>query len=208
MDSYRRRHQCFTDLQLSELFVSEVNTRINETHRDHFGEHLEASLALSTENRMLYQDTVMYLPDDILTKVDRMSMAVSLETRVPLLDHRIVEFAATVPFHLKYAQGTSKRLVKHAMRDFLPPAALTQRKRGFSIPIHRWFREDLNDYFQDTVMNSNSHCRDYLDMCEVKRYVDTHQSRRENYGHQLWTLLMFEHWLNYAHNIRTISLSI
>jgi len=170
--------------------------------------HAETSEGLSDENRMLYQDTVMYLPDDILTKVDRMSMGNSLEARVPLLDHRMVEFAATVPFHLKYSGGISKRLVKHAMAGFLPEVTLQQRKRGFSIPIHRWFREDLNDYFQDVVLRHDSHCRDYLDMCEVKRLVDVHQGGTENYGHHLWVVLMFEHWLTYASKLPNISISL
>ncbi|MFP6598624.1 MAG: asparagine synthase C-terminal domain-containing protein [Candidatus Hydrogenedentota bacterium] len=158
---------------------------IDQERTGRYLKHVEASEGMADENRMLYQDTVMYLPDDILTKVDRMSMGNSLEARVPLLDHRMVEFAATVPFHLKYSRGISKRLVKHAMAGFLPESTLQQRERGFAIPVHRWFREDLNDYFQDVVLSHGSHCRDYLDMCEVKRLVDVNQGGMENYGHHL-----------------------
>ena len=205
MDSFRRRSQCFDDAFLKDLLVPGAHSDPGE---DVFWRHAADSSRYSDPDRMLYQDTVMYLPDDILTKVDRMSMAVSLEARVPLLDHRMVEFASTVPFELKYAGGVSKRLVKHAMRDRLPVQALQQRKRGFAIPIHRWFREDLNDYFQDTVMHHDSRCRAFLDRCEVKRVMDVHQSGRENYGHQLWVLLMFEHWLEYAAALPDLSLSI
>jgi asparagine synthase (glutamine-hydrolysing) len=208
MDSFRRREQCFDQPFLDDLFLPHVVKGLDQEWTGRFLEHADASVSLSDPDRMLYQDTVMYLPDDILTKVDRMSMANSLEARVPLLDHRLVEFAATVPFHLKYAQGTSKRLVKHAMKGILPEETLQQRKRGFSIPIHRWFREDLNDYFQDIVLRHDSHCRDYLDMSEVKRLVDVHQSGTENYGHHLWVLLMFEHWLTYASKLPGMSISL
>ena len=208
MDSFRRREQCFDHPFLDDLFLPRVVKGIDQEWTGRYLEHAEKSIGLSDENRMLYQDTVMYLPDDILTKVDRMSMANSLEARVPLLDHRMVEFAATVPFELKYAQGVSKRLVKHAMTNVLPPATLQQRKRGFAIPVHRWFREDLNDYFQDVVLEHDSHCRAYLDMCEVKQLVDVHQSGMENYGHHLWVLLMFEHWLSYASKLPNMSISL
>ena len=74
--------------------------------------------------------------------------------------------------------------------------------------MHRWFREDLNDYFQDVVLEHDSHCRAYLDMCEVKQLVDVHQSGMENYGHHLWVLLMFEHWLSYASKLPNMSISL
>ena len=133
---------------------------------------------------------------------------IALGARVPLLDHRIVEFAATLPFHLKYSDGVSKRVLKHAMKGILPESSLRQRKRGFSIPIHRWFRKELNDYFQDAVLTHDSRCREFLDMSEVKRLVDVHQAGSENYGHHLWVVLMFEHWLGYASKIPEISLSL
>lgn len=204
MHVFRRRSQCFDDAFLKDLLLPDLHASDAD---DVFWRLAGESASYDDPDRMLFQDTVMYLPDDILTKVDRMSMAVSLEARVPLLDHRLVEFAATVPFHLKYAHGVSKRLAKHAMRDRLPAAALEQRKRGFAIPIHRWFREELTDYFQDTVMHHDSRCRAYLDMCEVKRVVDVHQAGRENYGHHLWVLLMFEQWLAYAARLPDVSLS-
>ena len=94
------------------------------------------------------------------------------------------------------------------MTGFLPPRTLEQRKQGFSIPIHRWVREDLNDYFQDVVLRHDSHSQEYLDMGEVKRLVDVHQSGGENYGHHLWVLLMFEHWLTYASKLPNISISL
>jgi asparagine synthase (glutamine-hydrolysing) len=137
----------------------------------------------------------MYLPDDILTKVDRMSMAHGLEARVSLLDHRIVEFAASVPFHLKLSQGISKRVAKHALRDLLPPALLKQRKRGFSIPIHRWFRESLMEHSRALLLSPDSVCHNYLRRASIENLISEHVSGTADRGHHLWALLVLEHWI-------------
>ena len=147
----------------------------------------------------------MYLPDDILTKVDRMSMAHGLEVRVPLLDHRIVEFAATVPMGLKMKGGTSKRLVKHAMAGVVPPALLKQRKRGFALPIQRWFREDLRVHFEDTVLGPGARCHAFLSAPAIRDLLDRHVRRQAAHGHHLWALLMFEHWLRYLETVPGVS---
>ena len=133
LESFRRRQTCFTPENRAMLYAPEFAETLPVSPEDRYIEHAAAAPG-DPQNAMLYQDTMMYLPGDILAKVDRMSMAHALEARVPLLDYRLVEFAATVPFHLKYDGHTSKRLAKHAMRGFLPPELLTQRKRGFAIP--------------------------------------------------------------------------
>lgn len=191
-ESFRRRQTCFTD----EQRVALLGTRVDDRK-----DYLFARDTMSPENWMLYQDTRRYLPDDILTKVDRMSMAVSLEARVPLLDHRMVEFAATVPFHLKYDGRESKRLVKHALRGVLPENVLQQRKRGFSIPIQRWFREDLGEAYRDTVLGSDSRCGAWLDKDELRSMLDAHAVGRVEVGHHLWAVYMFEQWLGYIDSI-------
>jgi len=160
---------------------------------------------LSHDDRMLCHDTHMYLPDDILTKVDRMSMANSLEVRVPLLDHRIVEFAATLPFHLKLRGNTSKRVPKHALRELLPRTLLRQRKQGFAVPIHRWFRRELRGHFEDVVLGPSALNWRFLDRKTVRDLRDAHVQGKENYGHHLWALLMFEHWLRYIENLPGVS---
>jgi asparagine synthase (glutamine-hydrolysing) len=125
-----------------------------------------------------------------------MSMAHGLEARVPLLDHRIVEYAATLPFHLKYHRGVSKRVMKHAMRDILPPTLLTQRKRGFSLPIHAWFRSGpLRELFQDAVFARDARNASLLQRASVESMLAEHTAGRENHGHRLWAVLMLELWL-------------
>ncbi len=193
-DVFRRRQTCFDAAQRSALYQRPLAAAVMGDATNRFAAHARAARALSLGDGMLYHDFMMYLPDDILTKVDRMSMAHSLEARVPLLDHRLIEFAATVPFAMKLRGRTSKYIMKHALRARLPKALLRQRKQGFAIPIHRWFREELRDHFQDVVLSPGAHCVEVLRADAVRAIFDAHISRRENYGHHLWALLMFEHW--------------
>lgn len=194
---FRRRETCFAPELRAALYRPEWAERTAACVVDRFEEHAAAGPA-SIDEWMLHQDTAMYLPDDILTKVDRMSMAHGLEARVPLLDHRIVEFAATLPFTLKMKGGISKRVVKHAMRGLVPDELLRQRKQGFAIPIQRWFREDLRECFQELVLGNDARCRAHLNVDAVRPLFTEHAAKREDYGHHLWALLMFEQWLRYA----------
>jgi asparagine synthase (glutamine-hydrolysing) len=151
--------------------------------------------AAGDAERMLGTDTTLYLPDDILTKVDRMSMAHALEVRVPLLDHRIVEFAATVPFPLKYAGGISKRLAKHACASTLPAPLLQQRKRGFALPIDRWFRAELGAALHERMEAAQPLLGEVVDIAVARRLLAEHQRGHENHGHRLWALLVLDTWL-------------
>ncbi|MBI5093098.1 MAG: asparagine synthase (glutamine-hydrolyzing) [Candidatus Hydrogenedentes bacterium] len=195
---FRRRETCFAPELRAALYSPDLLERVSASAIDRFQERADEAGNISDDDRMLYQDLTMYLPDDILTKVDRMSMANGLEARVPILDHRIVEFSATVPFHLKYKGAISKRLVKHAVKTLLPPKLLTQRKRGFAIPVHTWFRGELRSHFEDTVLSADSRCAAYLNTATSQTLLREHVEGRENYGHHLWSILMFEHWLRYV----------
>ncbi|MBN2312016.1 MAG: asparagine synthase (glutamine-hydrolyzing) [Candidatus Hydrogenedentes bacterium] len=206
---FRRRQTCFGPQERAALYTRDLADSVLASATDRFQEHADSGGASSWQDRMLYQDLIMYLPDDILTKVDRMSMANSLEARVPILDHRLVEFAATVPFSLKLKGRTSKRLVKHALRSILPPELLRQRKQGFGIPIHRWFREEdgLRGHFEELVLGERARAGRFLKRQSMRALLDAHVSGKENYGHHLWTVLMFEHWLRYIDGIPGVSLS-
>ena len=198
--SFRRRETCFDANLRARLYRRELAEGIAAKAADRFEEHaLEGPPSI--DDWMLHQDSVMYLPDDILTKVDRMSMAHSLEARVPLLDHRIVEFAATVPFELKLRGGVSKRLAKHAVRDLVPRELLQQRKQGFAIPIQKWFRKDLRAFFQELVLCEDARCRAYLEPGAIRTLFNAHATGLENYGHHLWAVLMFEQWLRYIETV-------
>jgi asparagine synthase (glutamine-hydrolysing) len=138
-------------------------------------------------------DLHTYLPLDILTKVDRMSMAHSLETRVPLLDHRLVEFAATVPPELQLRGGTTKYLFKQALRPVLSPDILARPKRGFAIPLRRWFGAGFDELLYDVLLSDTVRRRGIFDVAALERRL--RNGRRDgDLGLDLWTLLAFELW--------------
>lgn len=199
--SFLRRQTCFGEEMRNELYGDDLRSVVARATKHSTERVDDSALDPSDPNWMLERDLRVYLPDDILTKVDRMSMAASLEVRVPMLDHRIVEFAMTVPFALKFSGGVSKRLLKHAIRDTVPQSLLTQRKRGFSLPIHRWFRGELGDQFQELLLTGDARCGGYLNMDSVRTLYSLHSSGTEDMGHHLWTLLSFEHWLRYVESV-------
>jgi asparagine synthase (glutamine-hydrolysing) len=140
-----------------------------------------------------YADFNHYLPLDILTKVDRMSMAHSIETRVPLLDHVFVETAARIPSDLKLRNGRRKHIFKEAMRDILPDAILDRRKQGFAVPLDRWFRGRLESYVNEVLLGPRAVQRGIFEPDFVRRLV-AHNNRGRQLGSQLWTLISFELW--------------
>ena len=140
-----------------------------------------------------YRDLNHYLPLDILTKVDRMTMAHSLEARPPLLDHRLVEFAATIPARFRLRDGTTKYLFKQAMREILPDAIIDRKKQGFAVPLSRWFRGELAGFARDVLLSNTCRQRGILDTHFVERLLRLN-SRGRDLDLQLWTALSFEMW--------------
>lgn len=141
-----------------------------------------------------YVDVKTYLTDDILVKVDRMSMAPSLETRVPFLDHKVMEFAATIPTSLKLKGLTTKYILKKAVSDLLPEKILVRGKEGFSIPIKNWIMHELRPLLLDTLSEDRMKARGYFQPRYVQQLVQEHLNGKENHSHRLWALMMFEIW--------------
>ncbi len=141
-----------------------------------------------------YVDIMTYLCDDILVKVDRMSMAVSLEARAPFLDHRFVEFCATLPPHLRLQGKRTKHLLKQAMRGILPQQILERRKEGFSIPIKNWMKQELKPLLMQHLSAAALHDTGFFEPNYVKRLIAEHGKGVENHSHRLWALLMFQMW--------------
>jgi len=141
-----------------------------------------------------YVDIKTYLVDNILVKVDRMSMAASIEARVPLLDHRIVEFALSLPPHYKLRRGRTKLILQRAMRGHLPEAVLNRPKQGFSIPLKHWLRGALQPLMTDLLSPDCVQRRGYFEPKTVDRWVVEHLQGRANHSHRLWALMVFELW--------------
>jgi asparagine synthase (glutamine-hydrolysing) len=141
--------------------------------------------------RIQYVDIKTYLTDDILTKVDRASMAVSLEVRAPLLDHKLMERMATMPSGLKLRGGEGKYLFKKAMEPVLPRQVLQRRKQGFCIPVDRWFRRELREFAQEAIFSASA---GILNLGYVTRIWQDHQNNTANRAAHLWSLLMFAKW--------------
>jgi len=140
-----------------------------------------------------YRDLNHYLPLDILTKVDRMTMAHSLEARPPLLDHRLVEFAATIPSRFRLRDGTTKYLFKQAMRGVLPDAIIDRQKQGFAVPIAQWFRGELAGFARDVLLSKTCRERGIFEPRYLSRLLQLN-ARGRNLDLQLWTILSFELW--------------
>jgi len=145
-------------------------------------------------NRQLYVDIKSYLVDDILVKVDRMSMATSLEARVPFLDHRFVEFSASIPGSLKLRGKSTKYLLKKAMADLLPPEIVGRGKEGFSIPIKSWLKGELKELMLDVLAPEKVRREGFFNPDHVEKLKREHLENRENHSHRLWALMVFEIW--------------
>ncbi|HEX6973427.1 MAG TPA: asparagine synthase C-terminal domain-containing protein, partial [Vicinamibacterales bacterium] len=149
---------------------------------------------LPDHSRMMRFDFETYLPEDVLTKVDRMSMAHSIESRVPLLDNDVIDFAASLPAHYKIHDGRRKHVLKEAARSLLPAGILDRKKQGFGVPLGAWFRGELTDIFSDVLRSPRTRQRGYFDAAFVDRLVQEHLSGRRDHNLRLWQLLVFELW--------------
>jgi asparagine synthase (glutamine-hydrolysing) len=141
-----------------------------------------------------YVDIKTYLVDDILVKVDRMSMAVSLEARVPFLDYRFVEFAATIPSSMRLQGKRTKHILKQALKDVLPMNIINRGKEGFSIPLKSWLKNEIKPMMMEALSEKNVKDKGYFSPDYINRLMQEHLSGAENHSHRLWALMVFHLW--------------
>jgi len=159
--------------------------------------------------QMLYVDTKSWLPDDLLVKADKMTMATSVELRVPLLDHQVLEFAATLPSAYKVQGRACKRVLRMALESSVPPEILTRKKAGFPLPYDRWLKDDLKDFVNDTILSPNAALNSYFHKEQVRDLVERQQKYLSNgngkgqhaldYSREVFSLLVLELWHSEFH---------
>lgn len=150
---------------------------------------------LSEPKKMMYLDTLLYLPDDILTKVDRATMAVSLEARVPFLDHRLVELAWRIPFKYKFRNKQGKWILREVLHRYVPKSLVDRPKKGFGVPIENWLKGPLSDWAENLLNEEELNRQGFFDTLTVKKMWDEHKEGKRRWHVQLWRILIFQMWL-------------
>lgn len=197
-DRHLRWMMFLTEKDKRSLYTARLLEELGGTKPLHatppFDDLFSASARFDGLNAEYFLDLKAYLADDILVKVDRMSMAASLETRVPLLDHKVVEFVYSLPGDLKLNGLTTKWIFKKTMERLLPHQNIYRKKEGFSIPIKHWLRTELKDLLTDYLNPRRIEEEGLFRSDVIEKMIDRHLKRRENFSHQLWALLVFEIW--------------
>ena len=150
---------------------------------------------LNPVERMMFRDAVTYLPDDILCKVDRAAMACSLETRVPFLDHRVVELAWRLPLNMKIRGNTGKWALRQVLYKYVPKELIERPKAGFAIPIGQWLRGPLRDWAECLLGETRLRQEGYFHPEPIRKAWAEHLSDRRDHTTKIWTILMFQPWL-------------
>jgi len=185
----------FVDEQKSLLLQDWITPVLRDTYAQAF-QHAEDCDAREPLNRVLYDDIKMYLEGDILFKVDRASMASSLEVRVPFLNQDVVRFASELPLELKLHGLTTKYLLKQSVRGLLPREIIHRPKKGFNMPVARWLTGELRDLTLDMLSPDRIKRQQLFNYGYVKGMLDEHMAQEQDHRKLLWTLLVFQLWYN------------
>ncbi len=196
LERYLESVSIFTRLMKAELYTSEFRRLAGDESRATAAFRAVAAAAPSGDalDRLLYLDSKTYLPGDILVKVDRMSMAASLEARTPLLDHKLIEFVGRIPSSLKMKGLVTKHIFKTAVRDLVPAEILDREKQGFGVPIEQWINRQLRDRVRGTLTEARTLQRGVTDPAYVAVMLDEHERGRRDHSARLWALFMLELW--------------
>lgn len=185
----------FNNEMKEELYTDDLKAQTKDM--DSFALIMDRYAQTDADNftdRALYADITLYLPDDLLVKMDIASMANSLEARSPFLDHELMEFAARIPAHLKLHNGRTKIILKNTFKDILPDDIIKRKKMGFGVPLYHWFRNELKDMAYDTLLSKRCTERGYFNKKYIERILDEHVAGTWNWQYHIYNLLMLELW--------------
>jgi asparagine synthase (glutamine-hydrolysing) len=191
---HARWRRFMDDAEGEALFTPEAQAEMEVPADHHIHDLFIRAGPRNRIDQLLYVDLKSYLAENCLVKVDRMSMACSLEARVPLLDHEMVELAFRLPAHLKVTRSETKPLLKALAAQRVPPECVYRPKEGFSIPIKEWLRTSLTPLVSDLLRPSTIERQGLFRVEAVERLVAEHLSRRENHSHLIWSLMVFQDW--------------
>lgn len=188
----RKHYNLLFNRNLKEQVYQDIKSVTDVS--EHFRELYRNSTAANPLDKALHLDMQTYLIDDILVKVDRMSMANSLEVRAPLLDYRVLEFLATVPPHLKLHNGTTKYLLKQSVKRKIPAHILDRKKQGFRLPIEVWLKKDLREFTEDLIFSRSFKERGIFATSRIEQMWNDFLSNKGEYAHHFWQLIVLEQW--------------
>jgi len=194
-ERYYRWMSAFDRATKKDIYTDEFAREVSDQNASRY---LDAWFVKANGSGMLdatlLSDLMTYLPNDLLVKVDIASMANSLEARAPFLDHKVIEFAASLPESLKMQRYKTKSLLKKVAARLVPPEVVYRRKMGFGVPIGKWFRGEMKDFVSDVLLSDTALNRGIIRPDAIERYVREHTSGERDHQYQLWTLLMMELW--------------
>jgi asparagine synthase (glutamine-hydrolysing) len=194
-ERYFRWMSTFDRAAKRELYTNEFRSSLNGSEPIDFMEHwFQTANGSSIVDTALLNDMMTYLPNDLLVKVDIASMANSLEARSPFLDHKVIEFAASLPADLKMKRFETKSLLKKVAAKLVPPEVIYRRKMGFGVPVGQWFRGEMKSFISDVLLSERALTRGIVRPEMLRRYVTEHTSGERDHQFQIWTLLMLELW--------------
>jgi asparagine synthase (glutamine-hydrolysing) len=182
-----------SDRGRAQLYSPEFRAAVEGQTGEIISEMLDGDSASRLDDQMRC-DLRFYLPEDILAKVDSMSMASSLEARVPYLDNEVIDLALTIPARLKVRRGVRKYILKKAFKDRLPASILGRGKEGFSMPMKNWLNQEWNGLMHDLLCADNLRADGLFDATAVERLMREHEARNQNHSHLLWGLMVFQLW--------------
>ena len=195
VERYYRWMSAFDRQAKSGIYTDDFAGQINGSDAAGvLGEWFKRANGSGIVDATMLTDQMTYLPNDLLVKVDIASMANSLEARSPFLDHKVIEFAASLPENLKLQGRETKTLLKKVAARLVPSEVIYRRKMGFGVPIGKWFREEMKDFVRDVLLSQKSLQRGIIRPEVLKRYVTEHITGERDHSFQIWTLLMLELW--------------